>query len=60
MDFFFYMTVIIGLSLIYYGYECKKKYELKMKEVELEEKKIELEMKKLDHQSKIQDPAEKA
>ena len=49
MDFYFYLTIIIGFSLIYYGYVKKKDNELKIKEIELEEKKLELEMKKLNH-----------
>lgn len=49
MGFYFYLTIIIGFSLIYYGYVKKKDNELKIKEIELEEKKLELEMKKLDH-----------
>lgn len=48
MGFYFYLTIIIGFSLLYYGYVKKKDNELKMKEIELEEKKVELEMKKLD------------
>jgi hypothetical protein len=48
LGFIFYLTIIIGFSLLYYGYVKKKDSELKMKEIELEEKKIELEMKKLD------------
>ncbi|MDR7075694.1 hypothetical protein J2Y03_000682 [Neobacillus niacini] len=49
MGFYFYLTIIIGFSLIYYGYVKKKDNELKIKEIELEEKKVELEMKKLDY-----------
>ncbi|MCT2535390.1 hypothetical protein NC661_17895 [Aquibacillus koreensis] len=49
MDFLFYITIIVALSLIYYGYEKKVNAELKKKEIELEEKKIELEMKKIDY-----------
>ncbi|MEH7177899.1 hypothetical protein [Neobacillus vireti] len=52
MDFYFYLTIIIGFSLIYYGYVKKKDNELKIKELDLEEKKLELEMKKLDHEKK--------
>ncbi|MEH7011994.1 hypothetical protein V7087_14490 [Neobacillus niacini] len=48
MGFYFYLTIVIAISLIYYGYVKKKDNELKMKEIELEEKKLELEMKKLD------------
>jgi hypothetical protein len=48
LGFIFYLTIIIGFSLLYYGYVKKKDNELKMKEIELEERKIELEMKKLD------------
>lgn len=55
MDFAFYVTVIIGFSLIYYGYVKKKDVELKKKEIELEEKKIELEMKKLEKDPGKQD-----
>jgi len=48
MSFSFYITVIIGFSLIYYGYVKKLETNLKMKSIELEEKKIELEMKQLE------------
>jgi hypothetical protein len=49
LDFYFYITIIVALSLIYYGYDKKKSYELKGKELELENKKLELEMKKLEN-----------
>jgi len=49
MDLFFYITVIVGFSLIYYGYVKKIDHDLKKKELEIEEKKIELEIKKLDY-----------
>ncbi|MCA1010547.1 hypothetical protein [Halobacillus halophilus] len=49
MDFFFYITIIVGFSLIYYGYGKKIDNDLKKKELEIEEKKIELEIKRLDH-----------
>jgi hypothetical protein len=48
MDYWFYITIIVGLSLLYYGYENKKKYELKMKQIELEERKLDLEMVKIE------------
>ena len=52
MDWWFYLTIIIGLSLLYYGYENKKKYDLKSKTMELEHelkmKELELEQKRLD------------
>lgn len=52
MDWWFYFTIIIGLSLLYYGHENKKKYELKRKTIELEHeleiKKMELEQKRMD------------
>lgn len=48
MDLWFYITVIVALSLIYYGYDKKKSYELKEKQVELEYIRLELEMKKLE------------
>ncbi len=52
MDWWFYITIVIGLSLLYYGYENKQKYELKRKTIELEHdlkiKEMELEQKKLD------------
>lgn len=58
MDWWFYITIIIGLSLLYYGHENQKKYELKrktmelehelqIKEMELEQKRLDLEIKKL-------------
>jgi uncharacterized membrane protein len=52
LGFIFYLTIIIGCSLLYYGYVKKIDNELKMKEIELEEKKLELEMKKLDQDNK--------
>ncbi len=59
MDFWFYITIIVVFSLFYYGYDTKKKYDLKqknlelehalkIKEIELEEKKLDLEMRKMD------------
>ncbi|WP_200816578.1 hypothetical protein [Halobacillus sp. Marseille-P3879] len=48
MDLFFYITIIVALSLIYYGYDKKKSYELKVKEVELEYQRLEIEKLKLD------------
>ena len=52
MDWWFYITIITGLSLLYYSHENKKKYELKRKTIELEHelkiKELELEQKKLD------------
>jgi hypothetical protein len=36
LDWWFYITIIIGLSLLYYGHENQKKYELKRKTMELE------------------------
>ena len=52
MDWWFYITIIIGLSLLYYGHENQKKYELKRKTMELEHelqiKEMELEQKRLD------------
>ncbi|MGP4074685.1 hypothetical protein [Halobacillus sp. K22] len=50
MDLFFYITIIVGFSLIYYGYVKKIDNDLKKKELEIEEKKLELEMKKIDHE----------
>lgn len=49
MDLWFYITIIVGFSLIYYGYDKKKSYELRAKEIELEQKKIDLEMEKIRH-----------
>lgn len=51
LDLWFYITVIVGMSLLYYGYENKKKYNLKEKELELEHKKIDLEIKKLEKET---------
>jgi len=45
VDFSFYITLIVGFSLIYYGYVRKLDNDLKKKQIELEEKKLELEMK---------------
>lgn len=47
-----WIVAIVGLSLIYSGYEKKKEYELKMKQIELERKQLELEMKKVKYQGK--------
>ncbi|RKQ30497.1 hypothetical protein [Oceanobacillus halophilus] len=46
MEYLFYVTVIIivGFSLLYYGYDKKKSYELKLKEIELEKRKLDLEL----------------
>lgn len=41
MDLFFYILLIVAVSLVYYGYVKKKDTDLKIKEIELEEKKIE-------------------
>ena len=60
MDWWFYITIIIGLSLLYYGHENQKKYELKrktmelehelqIKEMELEHKRLDLEIKKIEN-----------
>ncbi|MGY0691270.1 hypothetical protein ACW2QC_00590 [Virgibacillus sp. FSP13] len=48
MSLWFYITVIVGFSLIYYGYDKKKNYELRIAEMELEQKKLDLEMKKIE------------
>jgi len=48
IDFSFYITLIIGFSLIYYGYVRKLDNDLKKKQIELEEKKLELEMRMLE------------
>ncbi|MCA0970839.1 hypothetical protein LCM20_09575 [Halobacillus litoralis] len=48
MGLFFYMTIVVGLSLMYYAYVKKLDNDVKKQELQLEEKKIELEMKKLD------------
>lgn len=48
MDLWFYITVIVALSLIYYGYDKKKSYELQEKKVELEYLRLEIEMKKVE------------
>ncbi len=53
LDLFFYITLIVGFSLIYYGYVKKTDNDLKKKELELEEKKVELEIKKLEHSKKM-------
>lgn len=60
MDWWFCITIIIGLSLLYYGHENQKKYELKrktmelehelqIKEMELEQKRLDLEIKKIEN-----------
>ncbi|MDW0112060.1 MULTISPECIES: hypothetical protein [Sporosarcina] len=53
MSIWFYITIITGFSLIYYGYDKKKSYELKGKQIELEQKKLELEMKKLEKEREL-------
>ena len=58
MDFLFYITLIVGFSLIYYGYIKKKDNDFKKKELELEEKKVELEMKKLEHSKECREQSE--
>lgn len=59
LDFFFYITIIVGLSLIYYGYVNKSDNEVKKKKLEVEEKKIELEMKKLELANREKEEREK-
>ena len=59
MDLFFYIMLIVAISLIYYGYVKKKDSYLKMKELKLEEKKVELEMKKLEDRQDYKKPGEK-
>lgn len=49
LGLFFYLTIVIGFSLIYYGYVKKTERDIKMKELDLEAKKVELEMKKLEY-----------
>ncbi|WP_377890503.1 hypothetical protein [Alkalihalobacillus sp. R86527] len=49
MGLFFYLTIVIGCSLIYFGFVKKTERDIKMKELELEAKKVELEMKKLEN-----------
>lgn len=44
------VVLITGFSLLYHGYDKKKSYEIKERELKLEQKKIELEMRKLDQQ----------
>ena len=46
----FYISLMVAFSLLYYGYDKKKSYELKAKELEvqLEYKRLEVEMKKLE------------
>ncbi len=48
MDLFFYIVLIVGFSLLYYGYVKKKDTDLKIKQIALEEKKIELEIKQIE------------
>ncbi|WP_106496098.1 hypothetical protein [Lentibacillus sp. Marseille-P4043] len=48
MSLWFYVTIIVGFSLIYYGYDKKKSYEFKIAEIELEQKRLDLEMKKIE------------
>ncbi|MFJ7934973.1 hypothetical protein [Sporosarcina sp. NPDC096371] len=58
MDFLFYITLIVGFSLIYYGYIKKTDNDLKKKELELEEKKVELEMKKIEYSKECREQSE--
>ena len=58
MDFFFYITIIVGFSLIYYGYVKKQDNDLKKKQLELEEKKIELEIRRLELNKERYEPGE--
>ncbi|MGM7700362.1 hypothetical protein ACSVDE_01485 [Pseudalkalibacillus sp. Hm43] len=57
--FFGFIIVIVGFSLLYYGYIEKKKYEYKGKELELEQKKLDLRMKELEHSSINKESVEK-
>ena len=59
MDLFFYIMLIVAISLIYYGYVKKKDSDLKMKKLKLEEKKVELEMKKLEDRQDYKKTGEK-
>ena len=43
-----FITIIVGMSLLYYAYDKKKSYDIKEKQIELEQKRVELEMKKLE------------
>ncbi len=49
VDFYFYVTIMVALALLYYGYDKKLSYDLKAKELELEHKKLELEIIKLNN-----------
>ena len=49
MGLFFFLAIIVGLSLMYYAYVKKLENDLKKKELEVEEKKLELEIKKLEN-----------
>ncbi|MGP4059341.1 hypothetical protein [Halobacillus litoralis] len=51
----FYVTLIVVFSLIYYGYEKKKNFELREKEIELEQRKIDLEIIKSDQHIRERD-----
>lgn len=44
---FFYVTIIVAMSLLYHGYLKKKEFDLKMKEVDLEQSKVELELERV-------------
>ncbi len=59
LNLYFYITIIIGFSLIYYGYVRKIDNDLKKKKLEIEEKKIELEIKKLELGLESKDHGEK-
>ncbi|WP_273851869.1 hypothetical protein [Guptibacillus spartinae] len=59
MGLFFYLTIVVGFSLIYYGYVKKTERDIKMKELDLEAKKVELEMKRLEFRQDISESEEK-
>lgn len=59
MDIYIASTIIVALSLLYYGYDKKKSYELKEKELELEHKKLELEIIKLNKDMQTHNEARK-
>lgn len=48
MDFFFYVAVIAGMGILYAGYESKKSYKLREKQLRVEERRIELEKLKVE------------
>ncbi|WP_345240685.1 hypothetical protein [Pontibacillus salipaludis] len=59
MSLFFYITIMTGLALIYYGYVKKLEADLKKKELDIEEKKLDLEIKREESRLIIEEQSDK-